>query len=61
MIGNADDFIEVEEDDLEQTAPLVTLPLGPNEESKDIEMDAISQIRSIQDSRERGTTLEGKS
>ena len=50
MIGNAADFLEVDEE-LEQTAPLVTLPLGPHEESKDIEMDAISQTRLIQDSR----------
>ena len=50
MIGNAADFLDVDEE-LEQTAPLVTLPLGPHEESKDIEMDAISQTRLIQDSR----------
>ena len=60
MIGNAADFIEVDED-LENTVPLATLPLGPNEESKDIEMDAISQTRLIQDSLQRGTTLDSKS
>ena len=60
MIGNAADFLEVDED-LENTAPLVTLPLGPNEENKDIEMDAISQTRLIQDSRQRGTGLDSKS
>ena len=60
MIGNAADFLELDEE-LEQTAPLVTLPLGPHEESKDIEMDAISQTKLIQNSRQRGTALEGKS
>ena len=60
MIGNAADFLEVDED-LENTAPLVTLPLGPNEESKDIEMDAISQTRLIQDSRQMSDALDGKS
>ena len=60
MIGNAADFLEVDEE-LEQTAPLATLPLGPHEESKDIEMDAISQTRLIQNSRQRGNALEGKS
>ena len=62
VIGNANDFFEVDEDDQhENTVPVTNIPLGPHEEAKDIEMDAISQTRLIQDSRQRGTALEGKS
>ena len=42
VIGNSVDF-QLEEQQ-EQTAPLVHLPLGPNEEKKDVEMDTVSQI-----------------
>ena len=41
--------------------PVATIPLGPHEESKDIEMDAISQTKLIQDSRQMGDALDGKS
>ena len=41
--------------------PVATIPLGPNEEAKDIEMDAISQTKLIQDARQRGTALDSKS